>query len=289
MSNRLSLGPIAGPIMNRTAKRHPTSVNKGKDPIALVRKLVPDGELTDEDQSVLSELRSLGEPAIDELLTCALTPRASSSGRTGGGRTGLSYIDANATRAKAIYALAQLHAERAVEPILRALEATKPHTAERGFLGSCCMQLGALALEPALRLCKMSPLGPSDALLVLLAHLGVRDARVLELLTGFLPINLAGAASLLGIYGDSAALPALKALRDRARADSSLSSRDAEYLREAIAKLGGEPTVPPKTPTKSRPAAGIAPSTAAPKPQGRNDRCACGSGKKYKVCCNLRS
>ena len=270
-------------------KRSPLALNPGRDPVALVRKLVPDGKLTDEERRVIAELQSQGEPAVDELLACALTPRL-------GGLTGLPYIDANATRAKAIYALGLLRAERAVEPLLRALAATKPHTAERGFLGSCCCGLGALALEPALRMCKTSPLGPSDALLVLLAQLGVRDERVLDLLTGLLPINAAAAASLLAIYGDPEALPALRAQRDHALlSPDALESRDAEYLREAIRKLGGEAATPSaaapaaakaaKKPAAKKPAA-KKPAARAP---GRNERCACGSGKKYKACCYLRS
>lgn len=266
--------------LSRGPKRSPLALNKGKDPIALVRKLVPDGKLTDEEQLVIAELHGQGEPAIDALLACALTPRL-------GGLTGLPYIDANATRAKAIYALGHLRAERAIEPLLRALAATKPHSAERGFLGSCCCGLGALALEPALRLCKTSPLGPSDALLVLLAQLGVRDERVLELLIGFLPINAAAAASLLAIYGDPAALPALRAQRDRALvAPDALKVRDAEYLREAIRKLGGETEAPPQA---AAPAAAKTAQSPAARAQSRNERCACGSGKKYKACCYLRS
>lgn len=265
------------PSMNRNPKRHPATL--AKDPIALARKLVPDGELTEEDQHILDELRALGEPAVDELLACALTARSP-------GLTGLPYIDANATRAKAIYALGQLQAERAVEPILRALEATKPQSVERGFLGSCCIQLGALALEPALHSCKTSPLGPSDALLMLLAQLGVRDARILELLIGLLPINPAGAASLLCIYGDPAALPELKALHDRlGGATDAVQPRDTKYLREAIHQLGGEPAAP----TARKPAAVKPAAAPRPRSQGRNERCACGSGKKYKVCCALRT
>lgn len=260
------------------------NINKGKDPIALVRKLVPDGKLTDEEQHVIAELRGQGEPAIDALLACALTPRL-------GGLTGLPYIDANATRAKAIYALGHLHAERAIEPLLSALAATKPHSAERGFLGSCCCGLGALALEPALRLCKTSPLGPSDALLVLLAQLGVRDERTLELLTGFLPINAAAAASLLAIYGDPAALPELRAQLARTLvAPDALTQRDAEYLREAIRKLGGEPAAPSEAAAPARaPAKKQTAQGPTPRTQSRNERCACGSGKKYKACCYLRS
>lgn len=264
------------------------NINKGKDPIALVRKLVPDGKLTDEEQQVIGELHGQGEAALDALLACALTPRL-------GGLTGLPYIDANATRAKAIYALGLLRAERAIEPLLQALAATKPHSAERGFLGSCCCGLGALALEPALRLCKTSPLGPSDALLVLLAQLGVRDERILDLLTGFLRINAAAAASLLAIYGDPAALPELRAQLEQALGEPDpLKARDTEYLREAIRKLEGE-AAPSQAPA-SAPASAPAPARVkkvAQKPaaraQSRNERCACGSGKKYKACCYLRS
>ncbi|MFO0577548.1 MAG: SEC-C domain-containing protein [Polyangia bacterium] len=261
------------------------NINKGKDPIALVRKLVPDGKLTEDERQAIAELRAQGEPAVDALLACALTPRL-------GGLTGLPYIDANATRAKAIYALGLLSAERAIEPLLSALAATKPHSAERGFLGSCCCGLGALALEPALRLCKTSPLGPSDALLVLLAQLGVRDERILDLLTGFLPINPAAAARLLAIYGDPEALPALRAQLEQARvAPDALKVRDAEYLSEAIQKLAGEAATPAPAadPAPARAQAKKPAQSPGPRAQSRNERCACGSGKKYKACCYLRS
>lgn len=267
--------------MSGKPQRPPT--HNTRDPIALARKLVPDGELTEADRQTLAELRMLGEPAIDELLACALTPRSLA-------RSGLSYVDANETRAKAIYALAQLPAERAVEPILRALLGSKPHSAERSFLGSCCILLGPLALEPALRLCRTSPLGPSDALLMLLAHLGIRDARILEHLLSFLPINPAGAASLLGIYGDPAALPTLKELQERLPSDQAPG--DDKYLREAIARLGGDTAAKPAASPGSRaPATQRVPASTAPRPrtQGRNEPCACGSGKKFKVCCYRRS
>jgi hypothetical protein len=238
--------------------RHPAVLDR--DPIALARKLVPDGELTAEDQLVLAQLRHLGEPALDELLACALAPRATHL-------TGLPYVDANETRAKAIYALGLLRAERTVEPILRALAATKPHTAERGFLGSCCALFGPLALEPALRLCRTSPLGPSDALLMLLASLGVRDARVLELLTSFLPINPAAAASLLALYGDAEALPALRAALAGGAGAPALQPQDEQHLRKAIQKLDAGRPAPAATS-----AAPKASPLAARPPATRNQR-----------------
>jgi SEC-C motif len=169
--------------------------------------------------------------------------------------------------------------------------------------------LGQGALEPALSAfasCR-DPEGRSQ-LGDVLAHLRVRDDRVLDALVRNLEGDLSLATSNLVEYGDARALPALEAAFDaapvaddgpdvesnngvidlaaaieglggmltserRAKLDRELAARrDFRRLFRTAAQLASDEIDIPR-----------APARRAPRP-GRNDPCHCGSGRKYKKC-----
>jgi len=140
-----------------------------------------------------------------------------------------------------------------------------------------------------------------------LAELGVRDERILAVLLETLDDDPNHGGSLLGIYGDPAALPALERALDRfelgSRGDGAFADHAVIELADAIEELGGEVSdeglvklgkvrrrgrstakaVMETLANRPRPVVEPVPSPRRPK-IGRNERCWCGSGKKYKRC-----
>ncbi|HVX65928.1 MAG TPA: HEAT repeat domain-containing protein [Bryobacteraceae bacterium] len=96
------------------------------------------------------------------------------------------------------------------------------------------VDLGAASVEPLFALHEESEGAPDTAFA--LAALGVRDARILELLTARLNEDPSEGALLLGLYGDPAAKPALEealgAAGDNARLRQELESAIADGTRQ---------------------------------------------------------
>jgi len=140
-----------------------------------------------------------------------------------------------------------------------------------------------------------------------IAELGFRDERILALLLEALDEDPDHGASLLAGYGDPAALPALEQALDRfelgSRGDRALGDHAVIELAAAIEELGGvvsdqglvklgkvqrsgRAVAEAMTQTlQNRPRAVVERAPSPPRQKiGRNERCWCGSGKKYKRC-----
>ena len=88
------------------------------------------------------------------------------------------------------------------------------------------VEMGAPVLEPLLALYGQLEESESSEIAFILANLGVKDDRILELLIDRLDFDLADAALLLSVYGDRKAQPALEV------AASNLDAKEAQLKRE---------------------------------------------------------
>jgi HEAT repeat protein len=88
------------------------------------------------------------------------------------------------------------------------------------------VEIGQPALEPLLELYDELEETESGDVAFILAHLRVKDERILELLLGRLEYDLPDTALLLSIYGDAAAIPKLE------KAISGLDKSDVELRKE---------------------------------------------------------
>jgi len=106
------------------------------------------------------------------------------------------------------------------------------------------LRLGEAALEPLFDLYR--ELGPEEGTEVafLLASLGVRDQRILELLLALLERDPAEAAMCLGAYGDAAAKPELERLLEQLDDADDHGAWAQREVRDAISRLENpEPAV----------------------------------------------
>lgn len=97
--------------------------------------------------------------------------------------------------------------------------------------------LGAAAVEPLLDLYREYE---TSDIAFLLAELGVRDPRILEILLDCLETDALLGALALGIYGDPAAKPALQAMLEQIPADDQALRND---LQASIAELDRPPAL----------------------------------------------
>jgi hypothetical protein len=131
----------------------------------------------------------------------------------------------------------------------------------------------------------------AQALVAVLAKLGVKDERIFEAICEMFEEDLVLGSLQFGDYGDPNALPYLEdAIADFEPDFSSLYSRmDLTELLDAHERLGGvlnkdlKARVHTMDETWKQRVAAPAPSRGHK--VGRNDPCPCGSGKKFKKCC----
>ncbi|MGH9585302.1 MAG: HEAT repeat domain-containing protein [Bryobacteraceae bacterium] len=93
------------------------------------------------------------------------------------------------------------------------------------------VEIGQPALEPLLRLYEELDESESGEVAFLLANLGVREERILRILTDRLEYDASDALFLLGAYGDPAARPAIE------RAASGWTEADSELKKELAGAL----------------------------------------------------
>jgi hypothetical protein len=205
--------------------------------------------------------------------------------------------------AHAAVLLGELRASAAIEPMLAALARTEGDDYLHGALIRSLSSLGADVVDPALRTHASSTQPETrEAVLTILARLGVRDDRILALLLDELAAEPVLGAGDLADYGDPQALPALaRALDDHVidEEPSVLANQALVELAAAIERLGGELTTAQADKLDHgmalaevwraayRAEAPPPPAVRIERP-GRNDACWCGSGTKYKKC-HLRS
>jgi hypothetical protein len=204
--------------------------------------------------------------------------------------------------------LATLRPTEAVEPMLRVLREGDTQSILHDAVVRHLPAWGEAALEPTLRaLANELENSAKHSLLAVLAGLGVRDERIYAALLDELRDDVGWGAGHLGDYGDERAIEHLEraaaALEPGGEGEFLGTSQDLIEVEAAIEALGGEPSTALRaklaTIERLRDAffggfeQGAEPRAAAPgesaraKPAkvGRNDPCACGSGKKYKKCC----
>jgi len=201
--------------------------------------------------------------------------------------------------------LGDLRAATAVEPMLRVLALTDPLDILHDRLLPSLAKIGAPVVEPALRAAASADQETLHSVASVLARVGLRDDRILDLLLAQLR-RAPGFAGNLAEYGDPRALPSLLEALDAFELDESgnpFANHDLVEIRCAVEELGGTLTAEQQLKCQRGQAAAesfrqrfreslearadasppVAPARRHDRP-GRNDPCWCGSGKKYKRC-----
>jgi len=204
-------------------------------------------------------------------------------------------------RERAAMLLGELRAEAAIAPMLAVLRVTDPLSPTHEAILEVLPRIGAAVLEPVLAEYASST-DPElrISLASILSRLEAKDPRILQTLLAHLRENPEHGAMCLGELGDPAALPALSAALDAQVVlgpEEVLRNHGIIELAAAIEELGG--TLTRLQEQKLEDVEAISelafsqlpivrsepePVRASPK-LGRNERCSCGSGKKYKKCC----
>jgi hypothetical protein len=199
--------------------------------------------------------------------------------------------------------LGELRTEEAIEPMLRALADTDPLDILHDQVIQSMLKIGPSVMEPALRAASDADSDLQDSLATILARIGVRDERILEMLISQLRRDPAYAGNLAN-YGDQRAVPHLFEALDQYKivdTENPFSNHALVELREAIEELGGSLTAEQKQKCQRglRQAQAFQHTLRAlidkKHPMkgerggrrgllGRNDPCWCGSGIKYKKC-----
>ena len=237
-----------------------------------------------------AEILALGEAAVPQLIAIVEEDDADADDAPGEGWPPI----------HAIELLVELRAAAAVETLLEVvfktdLEDDLHVTAVRGL-----SELGAAAvLEPTLsRIAEAVDPDVTGSLLEVLTSLGVKDERIYDAIGKVFEKDPATGAGHFGQYGDPRALPRIReqlaALTlDIASPDLAVLTRSRSNLLDLLGahqRLGGVLEGSLRRHVDSLNAAWNVHVTrqraasAAPK-VGRNDPCPCGSGKKYKKCC----
>lgn len=201
--------------------------------------------------------------------------------------------------------LAELGAEQAIEPMLRALQDSEPMDVIYSELLRDLERLGEPAFAPALAAYERATDGEyRSSLCSVLAKAGVKDDRVLAILVEQLAKEPVLGAANLAEYGDPRAIPHLSQALDDYEVsddDSPFANQAVIELNAAIEELGGELSATQKKKLRQavRPRddwrgkmlgaldghADRELNSKQPRRKlGRNERCWCGSGKKYKKC-----
>jgi hypothetical protein len=220
--------------------------------------------------------------------------------------------------AHAAQLLGELRATDAIEPMLRVLAATSMQDRLHDKIIQSLPEIGGAATEPVIR-AFANNMDPTFrySLSAALAGWQIHDDRIFEILIDQLRREPSSGAGNLAIYGDTRAVPHLLEALDRytiVDSENPLANHALIELREAIEELGGTLTAEQQRKCRrgrepaevfSRkldallesnrreviaiPAARaepVMPSSPARRERqpGRNERCWCGSARKYKKC-----
>ncbi|MET0790007.1 MAG: SEC-C metal-binding domain-containing protein, partial [Polyangiaceae bacterium] len=190
----------------------------------------------------------------------------------------------------AVDLLADLRAEEAIAPMLRALRGGDMDDILSSRIAVRLPVFGAAALEPVLA--ELSGVRDTDravTLCAILANLGVKDERVWMALSECFHEVPSLSSGFLATYGDDRALPLIEReiFAFDGESPSSLAHFDLELLVEAYEELAGElpellaARVDYLFERQSLPVAlADSPPPAVSTKVGRNEPCPCGSGKK---------
>jgi hypothetical protein len=205
------------------------------------------------------------------------------------------------TSIHAVDLLSDLKATEAIEPMLRALSELTFDDILYSQIVIRLPELGPAVLEPALATLAKEQEHGEDAdeetvsgVCEVFGKLGVKDERVFEALCWAFERSESWVAGTFAAYGDKRAVPILEAsiAAFEPNFESTFGGIELGDLIDAYESLGG--VLPPHLrarvdewfarwePMRQR-AREVAPAVS--RKIGRNDRCHCGSGKKYKKCC----
>jgi hypothetical protein len=197
----------------------------------------------------------------------------------------------------AVALLIDLKAEVAIEPLLQILRTSIYNGSVYNEISIRLPDLGAAVVEPALRLAHDQDIDNAffEALCCVLSDAGVRDERIFECLCRqFENSQLLGAGAFAN-YGDERALPLLRqAIEDFEPIwDSEFGMLELREFLDAYEHIAG--TVPDdllerasslQDEWETQLTDNLSPKQPAVSDKiGRNELCPCGSGKKYKKCC----
>ena len=196
----------------------------------------------------------------------------------------------------AVDLLADLRATEAIRPMLDVLAATDFDAIIHDRIIQRLPELGPAVLEPAFEtIARAQDPDVSESVASVLANLGVRDDRILELLYENFENDAVLGAMLFADYGDPTALEDLELAIFEYEPDFStpLWRIDLDELVDAHTRLAGAPDPEIAARVEELKAAwrahlGATARVGARK-VGRNDPCPCGSGKKFKRCCLQRT
>jgi len=196
----------------------------------------------------------------------------------------------------AVGLLVDLKAVEAIEPLLRSLAESGIDDIIYSRITIRLPELGAPVLEPALRL-----MGEDidddvlDALYSIISELGIRDERIFAHLCEYFEDEPALGALCFAEYGDERALPLIRDAIENFEPDweSKIGILDLNEFVDSYERIAEE--LPAELEEhvdelRSEWELHVAQRIAASMPAisnkiGRNDPCPCGSGKKYKKCC----
>jgi hypothetical protein len=258
------------------------SIATPADPVTLLRTSEKDIS-----ESLRSEILQLGDAAIPPLLELLEDEEANSENSPGGGWGPI----------HSVALLAELKATAAIEPMLKILEATDFDTIIHDRILIHLPRIGPAILAPILD--RLNSLCPEDELYSDLcsvaAQAGTLEPRIFEHLCALFAVNETLGAIGFADFGDKRALPILrKHIEDfEPDWDSALGVMELTEMAEAYQQLNG--SLPEELEAhvtdvvaewRTFRAATEAPTVVRTGPKvGRNDPCPCGSGKKYKKCC----
>lgn len=237
--------------------------------------------------SLRDEVLALGSGVVAELIELARDEEAGADDAPGEGWPPIHAVDL----------LIDLKAEAAIEPLLRVLSTATYDALIYNRISLRLPELGAAVVEPALRLAHDEDIDAEffDSLCCVLSETGVRDERIFECLCKHFESSSVLGAGSFASYGDERALPLLRQAIEEFEPmwDSEFGMLELREFIDAYRHLAG--TVPDDLLEHERQLREVwetqlAEKLAAEQPAvsekiGRNEPCPCGSGKKYKKCC----
>jgi hypothetical protein len=237
-----------------------------------------------------AEILALGAAAVPDLIAIVADDDADADDAPGEGWPPI----------HAVELLVELRAVEAIETMLDVVFETEIEDGLHVTVVRGLSELGADAvLAPTLRrLDEAVDPDVTSSLLEILTALGVKDERIYDAIGKVFEADPAAGAMHFGQYGDPRALPRLReriaALTlDTARPDPKALTRARSNMLDLLAahqRLGGVLEGSLRRHVDAQNAAWNVHVTReraanAPPKVGRNDPCTCGSGKKYKKCC----